>query len=214
MGGFDLDGTLVLGSSVLAHVGRKLGQADLVAHLVAGYESYALTNSEVSDRAAELFTGMSRRDLQGLVKDLPMIRHISDVVDTLHSRGIRCVIATITFDFASEWCADEFGFDGYSGIRLEFDDDGLATGRVAQHFDEYDKAKYIEEAAREFGITTEEVFYVGDSRSDVPTFRRSGFSVALNATPAAAAAAGARVSSSSLRDVISIIPGLGSIPFS
>jgi phosphoserine phosphatase len=45
----------------------------------------------------------------------------------------------------------------------------------------------------------------GNSRSDLPAFRRAGFSVALNADDAARAAATITVDTDDLRDVLSLL---------
>jgi len=49
---------------------------------------------------------------------------------------------------------------------------------------------------------------VGDSRSDLPLFGAVGFSVALNGTQAANAAASVAIQTDNLADVLGLIPGL------
>jgi phosphoserine phosphatase len=49
---------------------------------------------------------------------------------------------------------------------------------------------------------------VGDSRSDIPLFGAVGFSVALNATVTATAAASVAIQTNDLNDVLKLVPRL------
>jgi HAD superfamily phosphoserine phosphatase-like hydrolase len=173
-----------------------------------GYESYELSNQDVATAAAKLFEGLSRPELHNLVTDIPRLEDIRPCIRILKEAGVECLVATITFDFAAEWFASEYGFDGYSGIQLEFDSKGLATGNISKHFDENDKAEFIKREYRRRGLACDRVFYVGDSRSDLPTFSIVGHSVALNATPEAIRKATTHANGKSLVDALVTIPGL------
>lgn len=208
MGSFDLDGTLVTGTTILRHVGQKLNRLDEVAQLVDGYESYALSNHEVSTAAARMFTGLTHTQLCGLMADIPRLADIQEAVRTLKSLGVRAVVATVSFDFAAAWFTQTYQFDNNAGITLEFDTNGRATGRVRHHVSEEDKATFLIHEAQKHNFNPHQVFHVGDSRSDIQAFRTVGFSVALNATPEARAAASVQVNTQSLTQALSLIPGL------
>jgi phosphoserine phosphatase len=208
MGGFDLDGTLIYGSSVLLHTGKRLGRAVEAKKLVAGYENYKLNNEEVSAAAARMFTGMSRSALIGLMDDIPLLADIGSVVSSLKRLGIRVFIATISFDFAAEWFVRRYDFDSFYGIELEFDESGRATGEITRHATEDGKAKFVAGEAADSGISLDDVFYVGDSRSDIPTFRIVGCPIAVNASARARECAFASVNTTSLHDVIRLVPSL------
>ncbi|MDD7917990.1 HAD family hydrolase [Actinomycetospora callitridis] len=208
LAGFDLDGTLVTGSTVLRHLGAKLRRAEYVDEIVKSYEEYRATNEEVSASGAELFAGRSRAELKALVSDIPVVADIPRAVQSLKSQGIRCVIATVTFRFAAEAIAEAYGFDGVSGVELEWNEEDRATGAVLRHFSEKDKASYIYEECRLSGTHPDRAFFVGDSRSDLETFDLVGFSVALNASSEARARARAAIDTRSLLDVLRLVPGL------
>ena len=206
--GFDLDGTLIMGSTVLLHVGGHLGRRAEVESLVKGYESYKLSNYEVTVAAAEIFAGLERRSLLQFMDDVPRIGEIRHVVNALKSRGLRTLVATVSFDFAAEWFMLRYGFDSHCGISLEFDKDDRTTGRVLRHTSEDDKADFVAQECRRWGYSIAQAFYVGDSRSDLSVFRSVGFAIALNASPDARANAHVSVDTSSLWDVLPSVPGL------
>ncbi|WNY34023.1 hypothetical protein Q9Q99_20090 [Curtobacterium flaccumfaciens] len=66
---------------------------------------------------------------------------------------------------------------------------GVHDGSVAEHFDEFDKRDRALALARDRGVPIERCCAVGDSRSDIPLFRALPSALALNASPAARAAA-------------------------
>lgn len=99
---------------------------------------------------------------------------------------------------------DRFGFHAFSGPRLETAD-GRFTGRVAGHFDEYDKRDVALAQARELGLAPRSCGAVGDSRSDLPLFASVWLSVAFNASPGARAAATATVDGGDLRAVLPVL---------
>ena len=93
-----------------------------------------------------------------------------------------------------------------SGTEIEEGPDGRFTGKVARYFDKYDKRDFVVEYCRHQGIPLSTCIAVGDSHSDVPMFGSVGFSVALNATADAKAAASVSVNSDTLIDIFSVIP--------
>lgn len=80
--------------------------------------------------------------------------------------------------------------------------DGQFTGRVARHFDEYDKREFALMQAGAFGVEPGACGAIGDSRSDLPLFASVGLSVAFNASTGARKAATFAVEGDDLRGVL------------
>jgi HAD superfamily phosphoserine phosphatase-like hydrolase len=207
LAGFDIDGTLT-SSSVLEHIGTELGFGDEARALTSDYAASRLDNFEVTEQAARRFAGLRPSDMDRILAPLPMVSGIAEVVNELRSLNVRAILCTITFRFAARWIAARYGFDAYSGCELELDGSGRYTGVVTRHFDEFDKLAFVKDQCHRFGIDPSEIFYVGDSRSDIPTFQYAGCSVAFNASEAARRAATFCVDSDDLRDAVSVIPRL------
>jgi len=79
---------------------------------------------------------------------------------------------------------------------------------VSRHFDEFDKQKFVARFCAERHIAATEVVAIGDSRSDIPLFEWAGFSIALNASPGARAAAKVALDTDDLRNILPLCPGL------
>ena len=205
---FDLDGTLVLGTSVSQHLADRLGHGALLAELERRYAAQEISNATVADRQAEEFAGRDRREMMTHLESIPRIGGIQATLARLHSAGIDALLCTVTWRFAAECFHQWYGFAAVSGTEIEEGPDGRFTGKVARHFDKYDKRDFVVEHCRRRGIDLSTCIAVGDSHSDVPMFGAVGFSVALNATDAAKAVASVSVNSGTVVDIFSVIPGL------
>ncbi len=205
----DMDGTLISGTTALAHLSAWLGQDALVDKL-----EQKLAQGQISDREVANLYALSYRDvtLADAVNEMSRIPSVTDIgtgVAMLHSRSIEAVIATVSWSFAARALADLWGFSEVCGVDLEVDPvSGQFTGQVARHFAPEDKAAFVEQHCQRVGITMDEVVAIGDSRSDLPLFDAVGFSVALNATPHARSAATVAVDSPSFLTALYAVPDL------
>jgi phosphoserine phosphatase len=91
---------------------------------------------------------------------------------------------------------------GERGLRARASVPGT---RVSRYFDEHDKVRFVEEWCAQNGYSMSQVAAIGDSRSDVPLFRRVGMSIALNATTDARAVATHVIDTPDLRDVLALL---------
>ncbi len=204
----DLDGTLVTGTTALNHLGAWIGQP-----IVEGLED-ELTRGEVSDREvaeghAPFYRGVALADAVHVMSRIPSIDDIGPGVAMLRQRSVEAFIATVSWSFAAQALADLWGFSQVCGADLELDGaSGLFTGRVARHFEPEDKVAYVAEHCRGAGIGMDQVVAIGDGRSDLPLFRAVGFSVALNASSEARAAASVTVEGTSFLAALHAVPHL------
>jgi len=84
----------------------------------------------------------------------------------------------------------------------------LSLGAAASRRFGVDKVRFVEDWCQQNGFSMSQVAAIGDSRSDVPLFRRTGMSIALNATADARAAADHVLDTEDLRDVLPLLqPG-------
>ncbi|MFF4260139.1 HAD family hydrolase [Streptomyces sp. NPDC001663] len=198
---FDVDGTLVPGTSSSVFLAGFLGHRDELAKAEDAYASGALDNRQVSELDAAGWAGMSEEQISGWLDGLPLVSGITETVVWCRRNGLVPMLATLAWSPVGSYLTDRFGFHTFSGPRLETTD-GRFTGRVARHFDEYDKRDFALAQARELGLAPHACGAVGDSRSDLPLFAAVELSVAFNASAGARAVATATVDDDDLRSVL------------
>jgi phosphoserine phosphatase len=208
---FDLDGTLVVGTSVSQHLADRFGHGMEMAELEKRYAAGEISNSVVASEQARSYRGVALPDVVAKLDDIPCIGGIDSTLSALRKRDIDLLLCTVTWTFAAEEFGRRHGFTAVSGTEIELDD-GIPTGAVKRHFDEWDKVEFVRTYCQANGIELSQCIAVGDSRSDVPLFREVGFSVALNATPQAREVASVVLDTDDLMDILDVIDWRGKPP--
>ncbi|MFJ9786300.1 HAD family hydrolase [Amycolatopsis sp. NPDC101161] len=197
---FDVDGTLVPGTSSCAWVAAVLGhEAELVA-AEAAYGAGRMTNQEASVIDARGWAGHTEAEIAARLEKLPLVDGIAETVAWCRERGLRPILTTLAWTPVGRMLAGRFGFAAYCG-PVPAVADGRYTGDVAEHLDEYGKRDF----ALAQGFAPERCVAVGDSRSDLPLFAAVGMSIGFNASPDARAVATHLVDGGDLRAIIPLL---------
>ena len=205
---FDLDGTLIMGTSVCLHLAEKLGHLEPLEQLESRYARGVISNSLVADGLGPYYQGLTLEIIETHLFDVPVINGVPSALATLASKGIESLICTVSWRFVARMIARRFGFVDATGCEMPVDEKGTLTDEISKHFDEFDKLEFVKAYCAEKRIPLSQVFAIGDSRSDIPLFGAVGFSVALNATAAAKAAAAAAIETDDLHEILRVVPGL------
>jgi phosphoserine phosphatase len=205
---FDLDGTLLRGTTVSMLLAQWLGQAEHIEELERAFHAHEISNRVVADTSAGWLAGQSTAEAWRVLTNGHWIDGMADTLRTLDTAGVRLLLGTITWSFAAEMLRERYGFVAVSGTEMPVSD-GVLSGTVSRYFDEHDKVRFVEEWCTENGYSMSQVAAIGDSRSDVPLFHRVGASIALNATPEARAAATRVLDTEDLRDVLAFLQPVG-----
>lgn len=201
---FDLDGTIIRGTTVSRWLARYLGAEPAVIELEDQYSQRAISNRQLAEATAAMFAGVDVADVAEALSDIPIIEAVPETIAALKARGITVLLGTITWAFAAEILRQRFGFDAASGTEMGIDD-GRLTGLVERHFGAGDKVDFVANHAAKRGFTLKDCAAVGDSHSDFPLFQAVGLGIALNATAAARAAADATLDKDSLDVVLPLL---------
>lgn len=204
---FDLDGTLITGTSSAEHLSEKMGNLAQVRKYEEKYSRGEISSKEFGEFDAARYQGYSKSEIYRHLEDVPLIKHVSETVEYFGSLKIPCVISTMAWDCIGEFVATRYGFIDWSGPSLEMDDDKF-TGNVDTYFHETEKVTFIEGICLKRDILMSEVVHVGDSRSDFPLFEAAGHSIAFNGCEEACRLAAVSLRSNSLLDVINVVPNL------
>ncbi len=201
---FDLDGTLLRGTSVSLMLAEWLGRTREITELERAFYAHEISNSVVADISAGWFAGQHTADVWRVLAKGPWIAGMDETFQTLTASGASILLGTITWSFAAEMLRKPYGFAAVSGTEMQAAE-GVLSGTVNRYFDEHDKARFVEEWCAQSGYSMSQVAAVGDSRSDIPLFRRTGLSIALNATPDAQEVATHVLDTEDLRDVLVLL---------
>jgi phosphoserine phosphatase len=201
---FDLDGTLLRRTTVAMLLAEHAGDAEAFRDLERAFAAGEISNRGIADASAASCAGRPTTEIASVLAAASWIEGIDDTVRTLADAGTEVLLATITWRFAAEILQERHGFAAVSGTELEVAD-GVLGGTVSRYFDEHDKLRFVEQWCADRGVPLDDVAAVGDSRSDLPLFRRAGRSVALNATPDARRAATCAIDTEDLRDVLPLL---------
>ena len=205
----DIDGTLVTGTTACVHLDGWIGHGPVIEGLERRCASGEITDIQVAEGYAPFYRDIALADASAVMGQIPSLDDIALGVSRLSGCGIEAVIATVSWSFAAEALADLWGFTRVRGADLEVDDaTGLFTGRVTRHCEPEDKVTFVAEQCQRLGVGLDQVVAIGDGRSDLPLFHSVGFSVAVNASSEAQAAASATVDSQSFLDALTAVPGL------
>ena len=201
---FDLDGTLIPGTSTTLFLADQLGHLGQVARFEQRYREGEITNSTVAVETGALLKGVLFSDIESLFQKAPKIANIDKAVTHLRRSGCAVILGSITWSFFVELFARRFGFDDYCGTEMECID-GMLTGRVTNICTELDKLSFFLRWRKHLNIPRDQTVAIGDSRSDHPVFQESGVAIALNADAATREMATISLDTHDLMDVARLI---------
>jgi len=198
---FDLDGTLVTGTSSFQFIAEKLGFGELLLEYEAKYRLGVINNIKLADETAHLFKGLPIEQIDKLLYDIPKITNIGPTISDLKRRGIVVILASVTWSFLVEPFARTYGFDSYCGTVMQVQK-GLLTGEVKTYGTEQDKLEFFIKICQNHSITRNQTIAIGDSRSDHLVFRAAGMSIALNADTSTKELATHSIDTDNLLDIV------------
>jgi HAD superfamily phosphoserine phosphatase-like hydrolase len=164
---FDLDGTLLHGDTVLEAIARPLGHLDAVRE----FEKLRVTDIDeikaAREKVAGLYEASTLPELHPHLASMRFAPGAHEGMSLLKRHGFKIAIISITWEFAVEWFANQFGADYFVGTGLSHD------GKIT-HFWPSDKAVWLKSLADRLGTPMKEVAAVGDSNGDLHMLRAVG----------------------------------------
>ena len=198
---FDVDGTLVTGTSSARYLAGFLGHQEALAAAEADWDAGLVDNVHVELLDAKGWAGTTRDQVWRWLGGLPLVDGIPDVLDWCSRNDVLVALATLAWEPVGAYLCETYGFAASCGPRLE-SAGGHFTGAVASHFDEFAKRDFAAELTRSAGLSMDRCAAVGDSRSDVPLFGMVGLAVAFNGDESVTAVADVQFSGDDLRVVL------------
>lgn len=176
---FDLDGTLLYGTSAPVEISRQLGlEAEAVA-LDQEISAGRIESSEYAARVHRLWRDLTVAHVTAAFEGAPWLARIDDVWKDIRARGDYCAVVSLSPSFFVERLLD-WGAHAAHGSRFpsvpfrEPVDPAGALNAAA-------KVRIADRLCAEFGLTRADCVAYGDSLSDRELFGVVPLSVAVNA---------------------------------
>lgn len=176
---FDMDGTLLRGTTASIELSRRLDRLEPLADLEAGFAAERITAAEFAMEMRALWTELSPELVAEVVSASPWIDGIQDVCADIADRGERSMLITMSPDFFAEHLL-AFGVDVVAASRfpaLPFAQPIDPAGIL----EPCDKVRLAEHERIAHGLTPNDCVAYGDSMSDLPLFGVLENTVAVNA---------------------------------
>jgi phosphoserine phosphatase len=199
---FDMDGTLLRGTSASIELARHAGVSEQVHLLEKLSAAGELSNVEFHRRTHPLWQRLTEEVIDTAFVQAPWIGHLRTVFDDIERRGETAVVVSMSPLFFVErltrWGAKRV-FASHNPIGADFAE--------AHILEDEDKVHIVERLIGD-GFDRDRVVAYGDSYTDLPLFRTGLRTVAVNATPALEKLATARYRGDDLREAYALARSL------
>lgn len=179
---FDMDGTLTNIRSSWRWIHDCMG-VDSEPNYRA-YLNQEIDEEEFMRRDIALWTAVKPdlrlSDLAHMFQTMPLIGGIQETVAALEDCGMHCVIVSGGIDIAAKMLQNEFGFEDAVADGIGVNPDGSFTGEGVKTVDLADKGIWVREFQKRYNTTPERTCSIGNSFTDIPMFKVSGMSIAVN----------------------------------
>ena len=196
---FDMDGTLLLGSTASVELARYTGASDQIDALETLSAAGKLTNVEFHRRTHRLWQSVTADVIDTAFTKAPWIGHLRAVWDDIAARGETAIVISMSPSFFVErltrWGAARV-YATPNPIGSPFDESLV--------LEDFHKVEIVERFVAEGGFAMDRVVAYGDSYTDIPLFRTGLRSVAVNASAAVEALAARRYRGNDLREAYAL----------
>ncbi|GAB3978238.1 hypothetical protein GCM10029978_070360 [Actinoallomurus acanthiterrae] len=176
---FDMDGTLLEGTTASLQIARRLGSTAELVELEARFAAGEIDTRGFSAAVHRMWRDLTPSAVADAFASSPWLTGIREVCADIRERGERSMVITMSPDFFARHLL-ELGFDEVVASRFPalplvepLDPANVLTPD--------DKVRIVEEICERAGLAHSRCVAYGDSMSDAPLFRRLAKTVAVNA---------------------------------
>ena len=177
---FDMDSTLV-DMEIIDEMARRAGVHREVARITEKAMRGDFDFEESLIQRVALLKGLTIEELADIRDNIRLSEGVEELVTTLKWLGYKMGVVTGGFDFFADHLKEKLGFDYAYSNRLEFKGRAL-SGRVeGKIIDAVEKARIVNQIARDNGILLDQTVVVGDGANDALMLGQAGLGIAYNA---------------------------------
>lgn len=176
---FDMDGTLLPGTTANLELGRVLGAEHVVLGLEVEYRSGIIDNPTYASRILDLYGRLSPEHVEDAFRRAPKLSGLRELVSWAEARRVQVAVLTTGPEFFARKFVEHFRFNHVIGGMFPVHRGPLDIS-ACDVLRDGDKPRRAEALCARLGISESRCVVVGDSRSDVALFARFQGSIALN----------------------------------
>lgn len=174
---FDMDGTLLRGTTASLLLAKVLGRESELRSLEERFAGGGHTNVEFARTLHEAWGVVSFDDAREALETAPLLRNVGPVLDDIHAHGEHACLITMSPDYFAELLAP-LGFDAVYASRFPREVGAALDAADILQFE--DKPRLARDFCNERGVRVAEAVAYGDSMSDVPLFEEVGYRISVN----------------------------------
>jgi phosphoserine phosphatase len=191
---FDMDGTLLPGTTACQQIARAAGDPDLIDRLERDYRAGLIDSTRFAELALESWARAGADLYRRAFDACPKIGGVAETLAALRARSVTtCLITMAPREFAE--C-----FTGFDHV--------FASTYPTDILNPEDKPVVVRDLQQRLGLDAARTIAFGDSDSDVPLFETLTRTVAVNATPNLVALAAHRYDGDDLRAALGLVDGV------
>ncbi|MEU0270265.1 HAD-IB family phosphatase [Streptomyces sp. NPDC006307] len=176
---FDMDGTLLRGTTAGLEIARRLGCLPELVRLEAAFAAGAVDTRGFASELCGLWRGLAAETVADVFAGAPWIGGLAEVVADIRERGEHSAVITMSPDFfAGRLTAlgvDQVVASGFPPLPLRTAPDPARILTPA------DKVLVMDRIRTALGLDRDSCVAYGDSGSDIPLFLELTHTVAVNA---------------------------------
>jgi phosphoserine phosphatase len=174
---FDMDGTLLVGTTAPLLLAEALGATEALQALEERFSAGTATAVEFARELHAQWGPVDPAVVQAAFAAAPLLENIREVVADIHARDEKTCLITMSPAYFAERFLD-FGFDAVFASR--FPADACTPLDEAAILNPRDKPRLAAAFCAEHGLRLDDAIAYGDSMSDVFLFEAVGVRVAVN----------------------------------
>jgi phosphoserine phosphatase len=174
---FDMDGTLLHGTSAPALLATAMGTVEALHELEERFAAGTATTVEFARALHEMWGVVEPGVVRNAFAAAPLLSNVREVLADIRERDERACLITMSPDYFAEQFLD-FGFDAVFGSRFPRTADAPLDETAI--LDPQDKPRLAERFCADHGLALHDAIAYGDSMSDVFLFDEVGVRVSVN----------------------------------
>jgi phosphoserine phosphatase len=174
---FDMDGTLLHGTTAPVLLAAALGQPEALAALEEHFSLGTATTVQFARALHDMWGVVTPAIAQQAFAAAPVLENIPAVLADIRRRDERSCLITMSPDYFAEQFLD-FGFDAVFASRFPRSADAPLDESAI--LSPQDKPRLAERFCAEHGLALKDAIAYGDSMSDVFLFEEVGVRVSVN----------------------------------